>query len=441
MELLRSLIFVPGNRANMLERAREFNADVIMVDLEDSVPPGEKVNARAMAREWAPQLVREGRKIMVRCNSLDTGLTRDEAAAVIGPHLFGISVGKTESVWDLQEIDRIIGPLESAAGMSAGAIKVIPWIESAKAVMNAQQMALASPRVIALAFGAEDFTNDMGIQRTDDGAEVYVPRATTAIVARAGEVASLDSPYVAFRNPEGLAADAQAAPPFTNRPPSRTLPMPGRWWKPGADAQAASGQTGPKPVGAGGGHRAGRRLVVSQLWNRKGKGGEVWIGRQSSPSTLHKSKLSTRPSAPIPTTLPMPGRWWKPESSPSTLHKSKLSTRPSAPRLSPTTLPAHLVGDAREVVEAWSQAEAAGRGSLDLHGKMVDVPVVKRAQNLLALVEATSRPWERPNCRALEENPRPGGHSGRAFPNPNQILEFFPLFRRQPRTEFCLTTG
>ena len=286
MELLRSLIFVPGNRANMLERAREFNADVIMVDLEDSVPPGEKVNARAMAREWAPQLVREGRKIMVRCNSLDTGLTRDEAAAVIGPHLFGISVGKTESVWDLQEIDRIIGPLESAAGMSAGAIKVIPWIESAKAVMNAQQMALASPRVIALAFGAEDFTNDMGIQRTDDGAEVYVPRATTAIVARAGEVASLDSPYVAFRNPEGLAADAQAA---------RNMGYTGKF-------------------------------------------------------AIHPSQIETI--------------------------NQTFSPHPDD------------VAYAREVVEAWSQAEAAGRGSLDLHGKMVDVPVVKRAQNLLALVEA-----------------------------------------------------
>ncbi|HZA21164.1 MAG TPA: aldolase/citrate lyase family protein, partial [Dehalococcoidia bacterium] len=62
MELLRSLIFVPGNRANMLERARSFNADIIMVDLEDSVPPAEKTNARDMARQWIPQLHNEGRR-------------------------------------------------------------------------------------------------------------------------------------------------------------------------------------------------------------------------------------------------------------------------------------------------------------------------------------------------------------------------------------------
>jgi len=160
LELLRSLIFVPGNRANMLERVREFNADTIMYDLEDSVPPAEKVNARDMARQWVPDLRIAGRRVMVRCNGLDTGLTRDELAAVIGPDLYGVSVGKTESSWDIQEIDRIIGPYEAAAGLEPGTIKLVPWIESAKAVMNAQQMAGASSRIIAIAFGAEDFTVD-----------------------------------------------------------------------------------------------------------------------------------------------------------------------------------------------------------------------------------------------------------------------------------------
>ena len=71
----------------MLERARDFNADIIMCDLEDSVPPAEKVNARNLAREWVPQLAKAdgqaGRKIMVRCNALDTGLIRDELKAVL----------------------------------------------------------------------------------------------------------------------------------------------------------------------------------------------------------------------------------------------------------------------------------------------------------------------------------------------------------------------
>ncbi len=286
MELLRSLIFVPGNRENMVERATGFAADVIMVDLEDSVPPGEKVNARGVAQSWTPRLMRPGRKVMVRCNALDTGLTRDEMAAVMGPGLYGFSVGKTESVWDLQEIDRIIGPLEASAGLEPGSIKVIPWIESAKAVLDAQEMALASPRVVAIAFGAEDYTNDMGVQRTDDGEEVYVPRSMTAIAARAAGVASLDSPYVAFRNPEGLEQDAAVA----------------------------------------------RRLGYTGKF------------------AIHPSQIDAI--------------------------NQTFSPHPDD------------VEYARQVVAAWEEAEAAGRGSLALDGKMVDVPVVKRAQNLLAMVEA-----------------------------------------------------
>ena len=60
MELFRSLIFVPGNRSNMLERAITFDADIIMVDLEDSVPPGEKITARGVAEEWVSKLAKEG---------------------------------------------------------------------------------------------------------------------------------------------------------------------------------------------------------------------------------------------------------------------------------------------------------------------------------------------------------------------------------------------
>jgi citrate lyase subunit beta/citryl-CoA lyase len=270
----------------MLERARGFQADIVMYDLEDSVPPAEKLNARDLARQWVPELRKSGRKVMVRCNGLDTGLTRDELAAVIGPDLYGVSVGKTDSPWDIREIDRIIGPWEAAAGLEPGSIKLIPWIESARAVMNAQPMASASPRIIAIAFGAEDYTVDMGLQRTDSGQEVYLPRGTTAIAARAAGVASLDSPFVAFRNPEGLQEDCAAA---------RQLGYTGKF-------------------------------------------------------AIHPAQIETI--------------------------NQTFSPHPED------------VAYARRVMEAWNRAEAAGRGSLDLDGKMVDVPVVKLAQNLLALVAA-----------------------------------------------------
>ena len=285
MDLLRSVIFVPGNRANMLERAIDFKADVIMVDLEDSVPPGEKAAARDIAREWVPKLARGGRRVMVRLNALDTGLTKDELAAVIGPHLAGISIGKAETVWDLHHIGNIIGPLESVAGLPPGQIKIVPWIENARAVLTAYQLATASPRIEAIAFGAEDYTDDMGVHRTDAGEEIYFARATVAVAARAARVGSLDTPFVGFRDPEGFRQDIEI---------SRRLGYTGRF-----------------------------AIHPSQI--------EI-INEMFSPSSEE-------------------------------------------------------VAYARRVVEAWDQAEAQGRGSLSLDGRMIDVPVVKRAQNLLALAE------------------------------------------------------
>ena len=290
MDLFRSLIFVPGNRPNMLERAISFDADIIMVDLEDSVPPAEKVAAREVAREWVPRLVKEAprssRKIMVRVNSLDTGLTQDEVAAVAGPDLYGISLGKPESVWDVREADRILGAAEASAGLEPGSIKLIPWIENAKAVMAAQQLGAASPRIVALAFGAEDYTNDMGVQRTDSGEEVFYPRAGLPVAARAAGVASLDSPFVAFRDPEALLRDAQVA---------RQMGYTGKF-------------------------------------------------------AIHPSQI-------------------------------KVINETFSPSVDEMAY-------ARQVVEAWNRAEAEGRGSADLDGRMIDVPVIKRAQNLLEFADA-----------------------------------------------------
>ena len=211
MELFRSFIFVPGNRANMLERARAFNADVVMVDLEDSVPPGEKATARDMAKEWVPTLRREGQRVMVRVNSLDTGLTRTELEAIVSPDLYGISLGKVESTWNIRDVDRILSSIEPQAGVERGSIKIIPWIESASALVDARDIGAASPRVIGLAFGAEDFTNDMGIERSDTGEEVQVPRSLVPVAARAAGLASLDSPFVLFQDPDALRADARRA--------------------------------------------------------------------------------------------------------------------------------------------------------------------------------------------------------------------------------------
>ena len=292
MELLRSLQFVPGNRRDMLEKSRGFNADVLVADLEDSVPAAEKTAARELVGELAPSLSSTGRKVMVRVNSLDTGLTGEDLRAVVNHQLYGVSLGKVDSPWHIREFHRLLEVEETRLAMPLGKIKIIPWIESAAGILCMADIAGASPRVVVLAFGAEDYTNDMGLQRTDGGEEVRLPRAMVPIAARAAGIVALDTPYVRFRDTDGLRREAEAA---------------------------------------------------------------LSLG--------YKGKFS--------------------------IHPAQLATINTV-----FTPKEEDLEYARRVVQAWEEAESQGRGALVLDGNMVDVPVVKRAYNLLGLAGEISKKRE-----------------------------------------------
>ena len=180
----------------------------------------------------------------------------------------------------------MLSAIEPLAGVAPGSTKISAWVETASALVDARDIARASPRVIALSFGAEDFTNDMMIERSDTGEEVQVPRSLVPVAARAANVASLDSPFVLFQDPDALRADAQRA--------------------------RQMGYTGKHAI-----HPA-QIDIINEIF---------------SPSDEE-------------------------------------------------------IAYARKVMEAWEEAEAAGRGSLAMDGRMVDVPVVKRAQNLIAFADA-----------------------------------------------------
>ena len=219
----RSLLFVPGNRADMLAKAVGSSAQALIPDLEDSVPVAEKAAARATVAEALPALYASGKSVIPRVNSLGTGLTADEINAVVTPDVTAISIGKVTGAADIFAVDDLLKARERDLGVPEGSVGILPWIETAIGVMHALEICEASLRVRWAAFGAEDFAADMGFSRAVDstGAADFDSRygepgllyARSAITTacRATGVWSLDTPYVKFRDAEGLANDCTLA--------------------------------------------------------------------------------------------------------------------------------------------------------------------------------------------------------------------------------------
>jgi citrate lyase subunit beta/citryl-CoA lyase len=211
MTILRSPLFVPGNKANMLTKALGLRPDAFVPDMEDSVPAAEKASARTVIREFLPRLAAVGIPVIPRVNALETGLIEDDLAAVVGPAIYGVSVGKIRTAGDISAISQIVARLERSTGIEQGSVKLLPWIETAEAIVSCDAICRASERIVAVAFGGEDFTNDLGIERLEDETQVLYARSRLCVSARAAHVLALDTPYFKLRNPDGLRASALEA--------------------------------------------------------------------------------------------------------------------------------------------------------------------------------------------------------------------------------------
>jgi citrate lyase subunit beta/citryl-CoA lyase len=194
----------------MLAKAENVTADVVVPDLEDSVPDAEKANARSITASALQQLAARKPLVVPRVNSLSTPWLEDDLAALVGPKIFGISVGKIDSPRDIAEIATLLARLERRAGLAVGHTKLIPWIETAKAIVHCHAICAASERIVAAAFGAEDFTLDLGVARGDDGQHLYA-RSALCVAARAAGVIALETPHFTLRDPEGLQASSLVA--------------------------------------------------------------------------------------------------------------------------------------------------------------------------------------------------------------------------------------
>lgn len=214
---LRSLLFVPGDSEKKFVKASSIGADVLILDLEDSVAPSMKEAARAQVAALLDDQAPRDWSFFVRVNPFDTDMTFDDLAAVVKPGLDGLLIPKANGAADIERIGQELDRLEAKAGMAVGTIKIaVVATETPFAMFNLGSYTPPHPRLIALTWGAEDLAAAIGAtgNKEEDGhwTDPYrLARSLCLYASAAAGVAPVDTLYADFRDPEGLEADCRRA--------------------------------------------------------------------------------------------------------------------------------------------------------------------------------------------------------------------------------------
>lgn len=183
----RSLLYVPANVPRFLDKAQARGADALILDLEDSVPPEEKANARAcLAAHW-DRLAAGPAELIVRTNGDLVEAARD-LDAVVRPGLAALYIAKTRGASMIGWLAAALDRLEAERGMAAGSVALVPLLEDPAAVEKAFEIA-AAPRVTALAFGSEDYAAACAMEPTPEA--LLYARQRLVAAARAAGIAPL----------------------------------------------------------------------------------------------------------------------------------------------------------------------------------------------------------------------------------------------------------
>lgn len=204
MDECRSFLFVPADSAKKLERARDLRPDAVIYDLEDAVAPDRKAEARALL---AGELANAGHlsaSMFVRVNCFGSPFLEDDLRAAVHPRVRGVVLPKCKDAAEVVQVHEALSPIEIGMGLQPGSVKLVLMLESAQGVVRASELARSSSRTIALLFGGEDFSADMGIVRTKAGDEIAMARSFLALAARAERLQAIDGPFTDFRDAAGL---------------------------------------------------------------------------------------------------------------------------------------------------------------------------------------------------------------------------------------------
>ena len=205
--LKRTSLYASGSSPVNLLQARFYNEDCLVYDLEDSVPLAEKDAARLLVFNLIKYQRPAGKYVIIRVNGIYSEYIDEDLEAAVRACPDAIRIPKVEYAKEVKRIDERITEIEKAAGIEPGSIELWCNIESYLGVLNAQEIATASPRVVALALGAEDFTASMRSTRTKAGAEIFYARNAVLMACRYAGVEAVDAVFSDINDMEGLRND------------------------------------------------------------------------------------------------------------------------------------------------------------------------------------------------------------------------------------------
>ncbi|HNW61187.1 MAG TPA: aldolase/citrate lyase family protein [bacterium] len=208
--LRRTRLYLPGSTPDLMLNAHLFGADCLILDLEDSVAPPEKFATRILVKHALRALEFGRSERIVRINPLATPFGTADLEVIVAAGPDTLLIPKCEGAADITAVEERVAALEKAAKV-ARPLFFMPLIETAKGVMHAYEIATSSPRNVALCFGAEDFTADLGVERTVEGKEHYVARSLIVLAARAAGIQAIDTVYSDVQDEAGLVASAREA--------------------------------------------------------------------------------------------------------------------------------------------------------------------------------------------------------------------------------------
>lgn len=201
--LLRSMLFVPAYNTRFIDKALMGDADAIILDMEDSIPPELRQEARNTITGYFDRGAFKGKNIFIRINDLESKDFLEDIRQLVFEDLTGYMPSKIESEDDIKFLDKLLSLIEMERGWEKGKFLLTPLIESVSAIYRVNEIALASSRMLALCFGGEDYLNDLGSTYTHFEKAFLMPRSNIVNAARMAGIYPIDTPYLQLNDMEG----------------------------------------------------------------------------------------------------------------------------------------------------------------------------------------------------------------------------------------------